>query len=135
MEANVQYNDFKGTAAADISDSLSVNFSGDSLESFADFFKLDKNRFKIIGISFYGGKSPSISLLCVDLEESTTEKEYIVSMRIDWPYEEHPIDTLFKRFEVVLHEKFDEKYLHLDYDNEVRYEDFHELEENKSNKD
>jgi len=133
MEANVQYNDFKGTAAADISDSLSVKLSGDSLESFADFFNLDKSRFKIIGISFHGGKAPSISLLCVDLEVSTTEKEDIVSMSIDWSHEEHPIDLLFKSFEVVLHEKFDEKYSQLDYDREVRYEDFHELEEDKTN--
>ena len=50
MKASVQYNDFKGTAAADISDAISVNFGGDNLESFANFFKLDKEKFKIIGI-------------------------------------------------------------------------------------
>lgn len=132
MKADVTYNDFKGTAAADISDSISVKFNGESLESFADFFKLDKNRFKIIGISLYGGEIPSISLLCIDLNESTDDKEHIVSMSVDWNYKGHPLDVLFKSFEVVLHERFDEKYPYLDYDNEVRYEDFHDINESEA---
>ena len=130
MKASVQYNDFKGTAAADISDAISVNFGGDNLESFANFFKLDKEKFKIIGISFYGIETPSISLLCVDLEKSKSGKEHIVSMRVEWNYERHPLEVLFKRFDVVLHQKYDEKYPQLDYDEEIRYEDFHDSEEN-----
>jgi len=131
MKASAQYNDLVGTSAADIADDISTKFSGDSLESFADFFKLDKKRFKIIGISFYGGQEPYISLICVDLEESTEIKEHIVSMSIEWTHEAHPIDVLFKRFDVVLHEKFDDKYPNLDYDREVRFEDFHDQEKDE----
>lgn len=129
MKASVQYNDFKGTAAADISDSISVNFGGDTLESFSNFFKIDKKRFKIVGISFYGTDRPSISLLCVDLVQSNKDKEHIVSMSLDWNHKKHPLEVLFKRFDVVLHEKFDDKYPLLDYNEEIRYEDYHETEE------
>lgn len=130
MKASVQYNDFRGTAAADMSDAISVNFGGDNLESFANFFKLNKERFKIIGISFYGRESPSISLLCVDLEKSQNGKEHIVSMSVEWTYERHPLEVLFKRFDVVLHQKYDEKYPQLHYHEEVRFENFHDIEGN-----
>ncbi|UTX46667.1 hypothetical protein [Chryseobacterium sp. MA9] len=126
MKADVQYNDFTGTAAADISDMISTNYGGDTLDSFANFFKLDKERFKIIGISFYGTRKFSISLLCVDLELSTDEKEHIVSMMMDWDQERSPLDILFKRLDIVLHQKYDERYSSLNYDEEVRYSDFHE---------
>ena len=39
------------------------------------------------------------------------------------------IDILFKRLNIVLHDKFDNKYPNLDYDEEVNYSDFHETDE------
>jgi hypothetical protein len=130
MEASVQYNDFKGTAAADISDYISTTFDGDYLESFASFFKINKEKFKITGISINGTENFHISLLCVDLEKSTEDKEHIVSMSIDWKSERNPLDVLFKRLEIVLHERFDEKYPSINYDEEIRFEDYHEVEDN-----
>lgn len=125
MKADVQYNDFKGTAAADISDFLGSKY-GDYLESFGKHFKIDENRFRVVGISIYGIDNFYISLICVDKVKSTEKKEHIVSMSIEIENEKDILDFLFKRLHIVLHSKFDEKYKNLDYDEEVRYEDFHE---------
>lgn len=128
MKADVQYNDFFGTAAADISDFLGSRF-GNSLESFGNFFKIDENRFDVIGISIYGTERFYISFLCVDKQKSTTEKEHLVSMSIDIKNEKEILDFLFKRLNIVLHSRFDNKYLDMKIDEEVRYSDFHEREE------
>ena len=125
MKANVQYNDFIGTAAADISDGLGGD-GGDDMKGLAKFFDLDEDRFTPIGISLYGTIGFSVSILCVDKEQSTDEKEHIVSMSYDVEKEGKIIDILFKRLHIVLHNKFNNKYPNLDYDEEVRYSDFHE---------
>ncbi len=39
------------------------------------------------------------------------------------------IGRLFKRLHIVFHDKFDNKYSELNYDEEVRYTDFHETED------
>lgn len=127
MKADVQYNDFKGTAAADISDFLGSKY-GDDLDSFGKYFKIDETRFKVIGISIYGTDSFYISFLCVDKVKSTSDKEHIVSMSIDIEDDRDILDFLFKRLHIVLHSRFDNKYLTLDYDEEVSYGDYHETE-------
>lgn len=126
MKANVQYNDFKGTAAADISDGLGG--AGD-MKGLAKFFDLDEDRFTPIGISLYGTNGFSVSILCVDKEQSTEEKEHIVSMSYDVENKGEIIDFLFKRLHIVLHDKFDNKYPNLDYDEEISYSDFHETDD------
>ena len=128
MKADVQYNDFVGTAAADISDHLGSKY-GDYLESFAKYFAIDQERFKTIGISVYGTDNFYISLICVDKHKSTEQKEHIISMSIEIKNEKDILDFLFKRLHIVLHSKFDDKYPNLEYDEEVRYEDFHKTEE------
>jgi hypothetical protein len=128
MKANVQYNDFKGTVAADISDGLG-GAGGDNIEGLAKYFNLDEERFTPIGISLYGTNGFSVSILCIDKEQSTNEKEHIVSMSCDVEDENEIIDILFKRLHIVLHDRFDNKYPNLDYDEEVRYSDFHETDE------
>ena len=130
MKADVQYNDFKGTAAADISDSLGIKH-GDSLESIGKCFKIDENRFKVIGISIYGTENFLISLLCVDNQKSTEEKEHIVSMAIHIKNDKRILGFLFKRLHIILHSRFDEKYLNLKYDEEVNYADFHKTKKEK----
>jgi len=127
MEADAQYNDFVGTAAADISDFLGSKY-GDDLDSFGKYFKIDETRFKVIGISIYGTDSFYISFLCVDKIKSTVDKEHIVSMSIDIENKKDILDFLFKRLHIVLHSRFDDKYPALDYDEEVSYSDFHETE-------
>jgi len=125
MKASTQYSDFKGTVAADISDAFGGP-GGDDIKSLARFFDLNMDRFEPIGISLYGTDGFSVSLLCVDKERSTEEKEHIVSMSCEIEDEKEIIDILFKRLHIVLHNKFDDKYPNLDYDEEVRYSDFHE---------
>ena|SRR5690554_397395 len=127
MKANVQYNDFIGTAAADISDNLGSKY-GNHLDSFGKYFNLDGERFKVIGISIFGTDSFQISLMCIDKQRSTKYEEYIVKMSMPLENEKDILDFLFKRLNIVLHYKFDKKYEDLDYDEEVRYSDFHETE-------
>ena len=124
MKSDVQYNDFKGTAAADIADYLGGG-QGDDLSSLAKRFKLDQERFTIVGISIYGVSDPSISLICIDKEQSQEGKEYIVKMRYDMEEDGPALNSLFKRFHVVLHDKYDDKYPGLDYNEEVRFSQFH----------
>ncbi|WP_209405800.1 hypothetical protein [Pseudozobellia sp. WGM2] len=128
MKASTQYNDFKGTVSADISDAFGGP-KGDDIKSLARFFDLNFERFEPIGISLYGTDGFSVSLLCVDKERSTEEKEHIVSMSCEVEDEKEIIDILFKRLHIVLHNRFDDKYPNLDYDEEVNFSDFHETEE------
>lgn len=128
MKADVQYNDFRGTAAADISDFLGSKY-GDDLKSFGRYFKIDESRFEVIGISIYGTDNKYISLYCVDKKKSTQQKEHLVSMSIDIENDKEIIGFLFKRLHVVLHSRFDKKYGELSYDEEINYEDFHDTEE------
>ena len=128
MKADVQYNDFIGTAAADISDFLGSKY-GDNLESFGKYFKLDLKRFKVIGLSIYGTENHYISLLCVDSKKSTDEKEHITSISIDIKDDKDFLGFLFKRLHLVLHSHFDDKYPSLRYDEEANYEDYHEIDE------
>ncbi len=127
MKADVQYNDFIGTAAADISDYLGSNF-GDRLKSFGKFFKIDEERFTVIGISIFGTERFFISLLCVDKDRTTSQKEHIVSIHIDVEDEREILDILFKRLHIVLHSKFDRKYKDMDYDESINYRDLHKEE-------
>lgn len=128
MKADVQYNDFRGQVAADISDYLGQK-SGDHLESIGKYFKLDETRFKIVGLSIYGTENIYISLICVDKEKSTVDKEHIVSMSVDLDEGKEILSILFKRLHIVLHDKFDDKYSKLEYDESVHYVDFHQTDE------
>ncbi|MEI6821393.1 MAG: hypothetical protein WCL51_05630 [Bacteroidota bacterium] len=126
MKADVSYNDFIGTAAADISDFLGSKF-GDDLDSFGKYFKVDETRFRVIGISIYGTDSFSISLLCVDKKKSKDGHDHIVSMRYDIDDDKLNLNMLFKRLHIVLHERSDKKYPDLHYNEEVRFSDFHDV--------
>jgi hypothetical protein len=128
MKADVQYNDFLGTSAADISDFLGSKH-GDTLESIGKYLKVDTIRFKVIGISLYGINSTAISLICVDKNRSTEDKEYLVSMFIDTELDDKIIKHLFKRLHIVLYSKFEKKYQDMDADEEIRYSEYHEEEE------
>ena len=130
MKADAHYNDFTGSVAADISDELS-EYAGDTLKSIGRYFKLDENRFDMIGLSIYGTDNFSISLLCVDKKKSDKGKEHIVSMMYDVSNNKGNLDKLFKRLHIVLHEKYDEKYPDLRYNDEVKFSDFHNILEDK----
>lgn len=125
MKASVQYNDLIGTVAADLSDSIT---NDNDLQELLDYFKIDKNRYRIFGISLYGTSDFHSKLICVDKVKSTDMKKHIVTIRID-SNEENMLDLLFKRFHVVLFERFNDKYHELDYDEEISLEDNSEKED------
>lgn len=105
MEAKTQYNDYLGTAAADIADGYDLN----------DFLKsrgVDIERYEAIGAKFYHGYAEffSASILCID-KESIERK--IVSLNFEEKFNHEQFFNLFKRFDVMVikktgdYEKFD----------------------------
>jgi len=130
MKASVQYTDFEGTVAADISDGLGGAY-GDDIKSIGKFFNLDEERFKLVGLSIYGTEDFSISLICVDKKRSTEGKEHIIQMSCEVENKKEILDMLFKRLHIVLYDRFDDKYVKMDYVEEVRYIDFHKKDDEK----
>ena len=100
MEANVKYNDFKGTAAADHNDKKVTDFKIDqSLESCG----VDLERYKTVGFRIKTGVAKSFSLSVILLDKSKTDEEYLVELYLN----DNKIDNLFdifKNFEVLLFE-------------------------------
>nr|DAD67487.1 MAG TPA: hypothetical protein [Siphoviridae sp. cttdo1] len=127
MKASVQYNDLVGTAAADITDFI----GGNSLDEIAKYVQLDTERFKLVGLSIYGTEKPSISLICIDKEQSQGGKEYIVNMNLFDTIisKEELLSIILKRLHIVLYQKGDHKYSSLDCDEEVSYNDYHNPEQ------
>ncbi len=125
MKANTQYTDLFGTAAADIAD---ITTQSNDLQQLADFFKIDKKRFEVVGISVYGTENFYVSFICVDKEKSTKNKEHIVKLHIDKEYKDI-LELLFKRIEIVLYEKYDKKYQFIDEYEEVNLSDFEKRNE------
>lgn len=121
MKANVKYNDFKGTVAADISDFL----GGNSLDVIARHFNLDNDRFRLVGLSISGVEEFHLSLRCVDLNKSTAQKEYIVDLSVD-SEGRNPLELLFKRLHISLHGRFDNDYHdpNLDADMEANLDEY-----------
>jgi hypothetical protein len=101
MKANVQYNDFLGTAAADISDHT-------DLEKFLKRRGVDTKRYEAIGAGFYHGYNNFFDgqIICVDNAKSTDEKKHLVSISFeaDFPHEE--FFDLFKRFSVKVAKRY-----------------------------
>lgn len=97
MNASVQYNDFIGTAAADISDHSNLN----------DFLAnrgVDISKYDAIGASFSTGYSNyiSVAIICIDKEQSTENKKHIVKLKFESKFEISEFLDLFKSFEVVI---------------------------------
>ncbi len=101
MKATVQYNDFLGTAAADISDHF-------SLSDFLEQHNVDTERFKPVGAEFYSGYSDffSISIVCVDNERSNDERKYMVNISFEDEITKDEFFDLFKRFKVVITQNY-----------------------------
>lgn len=101
----------------------------DDLEKIGRYFGLDANRFKVVGLSIYETENFYVSLICIDKSKSTDTKEHLVKMSMDINDSKNVLDTIFKRFHVGLHDKHDNKYRHMDYNEEVSFSDFHQTEE------
>jgi hypothetical protein len=124
MKASTSYDDLIGTSAADISD---VTTRGNSLEQLAEYFKIDQNRLKVVGISIYGTQGFFLSFICVDKEKSTSEKEHIVKVMINADYE-NVLPILFKRFQTILYKRGDSHYSELGIDEESELFEFQTVE-------
>ena len=89
MIASVQYNDYKGTVAADEDDHINMS---DYLEQNG----IDTNRYQVVGVRLYGASgTPSCEFLCNDTQESKGIK-FEKELNFD------EFIKLFKRFEMVL---------------------------------
>lgn len=128
MKANVQYGDFKGTTAADISDFL-AQFGGDDFSSISKYLNLNEERFKLVGISIYGTKEFGLELICVDKQKSTDKKEHVVKLSYNTNNKEGVLEILFKRLNIVLYERFDNKYPEIEEYEYAHFSDFHEEED------
>jgi len=101
MEAIVQYNDFIGSAAADISDHIDLN-------AFLIRRGVDTDRYDAIGASFYHGYSDFFrgSIICLDKKNSIQEKPYIVALSFEAEFTHEEFFDLFKRFDVEITLKY-----------------------------
>lgn len=110
MEAKTQYNDYIGTAAADISDHI-------SLDQFLAVRIINIDNYEVIGAQFFssniGGFSASI--ICIDKVRTIGNKTHVVQINFKDNLEIDEFFSLFKRFEVILYTD-PEKYKDLEID-------------------
>lgn len=119
MIASTQYNDLRGTAAADVSD-----FYMNSLQNFLEqsYKTYDGERYYCTGFTMWASNSGSkvnVNFVCYDKQEA---KNVIFEPERDYTFEE--TFALFKRFNVVIGtdisevEVPDEDRIHLDEEGE-----------------
>lgn len=96
MKASVQYNDFIGTAAADISDHI-------FLSKFLEDRGVDIERYTAIGAEFYNGEGGyfSASIICKDNQTEEGENS-IVKISFEDEFKPSEFFSLFKRFNVII---------------------------------
>ncbi|GHT46208.1 hypothetical protein AGMMS49965_23630 [Bacteroidia bacterium] len=100
MKAKVQYNDFVGTAAADIEETYK------NLNDVLSECGVDTTRYEGIGINFSGG----VSIICIDNKQKTINDEpYIVDIDLGDEFTQEDLFDLFKRFQVILWSKYHEE--------------------------
>ncbi|MBQ4083192.1 MAG: hypothetical protein IJC77_02870 [Bacteroidaceae bacterium] len=94
MKASVQYNDYRGTVAADISDYALLS---DYLEDKG----VDVDRYEPIGVHFYSGYSEyvSVSFICIDHQ---SDERKAVTLKLEKNLSVVEFLDLFKRLEIIL---------------------------------
>ncbi|MHC5202712.1 hypothetical protein [Myroides sp. LJL119] len=129
MKAKVQYNDFVGSVAADISDSIAAK-KGNYISSIGEYFNVDQEKFKVVGVSLSGIHNFEITLVCVDKKKSTPNKEHLVKMNLalDESGQKQLLDLLFKRLNFVLFDAGQEAYSEACCDEVVDFFDHHSIE-------
>lgn len=123
MKATVQYNDFIGTAAADISDHTDLN-------KFLAFRGVDTDRYEAIGASFYSGYCDffSASITCIDKQKSTEQAIFITKISFKDEFDREEFFDLFKRFNVVISKKH-RNYNELEIKEEIKFDNRTQNEE------
>lgn len=101
MKASVQYGDFKGTSAADISDH-------EDLEAVLQRLNVDTDQYEPVGASFYFGYSDFFSgyIIARDNTKSTEKEPYLV--QIDLGFDRDEFFDMFKRLDVVFESRFED---------------------------
>lgn len=98
MKAEVQYNDLRGTSAADVSDFLNSSLQNHLIQKYPDF---DANRYTCIGctlyFSDYSVDSVNVDFICKDNQDDN-----YVRFSPEQSYSYKEAISLFKRFNVVL---------------------------------
>lgn len=98
MKAEVQYNDFIGTAAADMSDWI-------KLDDYLTKKGIDTKRYEPIGAKFFRSESYfSASIICNDKQSEIPNKAVQISFEKGLDQEE--FFNLFKRFDVIVTKQF-----------------------------
>ena len=100
MKASVQYIDFVGTCAADISDFQ-------DLSEYLKSLGVDTNRYDPIGINFFTSNVSSKISFYVICTDEQGDKSKAVKIAIE-DAEFQDVINLFKRFEVILTKKYSE---------------------------
>lgn len=123
MKASTQYNDFVGTASADISDHS-------NLTDFLNSRGVDTERYEPIGANFYHGYSNffSGSIVCIDNQQSTDDNPYIVQIHFEAEFTHEEFFNLFKRFNVVVTKKYGGHH-ELEINEEITIDDREQSEE------
>lgn len=100
LKAQVQYNDFVGTAAADITDHC-------DLKKFLLLRKVDIDRYEPVGVSFYSGYNYNFnaSIICLDRNRSSEGSPYLVDISFEGDFNRDEFFNLFKRFHVMITSK------------------------------
>ncbi|AJA67703.1 hypothetical protein HX057_11385 [Myroides odoratimimus] len=126
MKAEVQFNDFTGSIAADISDIIAAK-KGNYISSIGEYFDVDQERFKVVGISLTGISDFKATLICVDKQKSTESKEHIVKMTLELDEEgqKEMLNLLFKRLNLVLFDAGEKHYSTLECDEEIAFNEYH----------
>lgn len=94
MQASVQYNDYRGTVAADMSD---YAFLSDYLRNRG----VDVERYEPIGVRFYSGYSQfvSVNFICIDHQ---SDDRKVVTLEFEKKLSVPEFLDLFKRLEIIL---------------------------------
>jgi hypothetical protein len=125
MKASTSYNDFKGTASADVSDAVNNCGGSHYIDKVAKFIKLNTSRYDLLGFSIYGTKELSLSFICLDkLKTKESDENYFVQMLYDGS---DKVNTLFKQINIILHKENDVKFSEIKYSEEVHFNDFHNI--------
>ena len=95
MKAKTKYNDFTGTAAADISYNTNLN-------KFLQIYNIDTERFDPIGAQFQTGDSGSfyVSIICKERREDSNEE--VVKIEFFNEITHEMFFSLFESFKVVV---------------------------------
>lgn len=113
MKANVSiYNDFNGTAAADIED-INLNYVLETRN-------IDINKYEPIGVRIIIGENNCFTalIICLDINKSENGKKHAVEFYLKKELSHNDLIGLFKKFEVVLYNDY-ETYREIDVEETI----------------